>query len=188
MASPISATKGRPRKPAGEAQRDYNVIELPAKGDLPRAPGLPDSGEYLKSTRDKWARLWAGPLAHILDPSMDVPALARLFGLYDEHERARRALKGKPRSGGKRVVEGSAGQPVLSPLAKYMRGLEPEIIRLEDRFGLSPAARLRMSVDASSRTRSRTLDDINRGFADGDEDEDETHDPRAIPTTSTETG
>jgi hypothetical protein len=44
------------------------------------------------------------------------------------------------------LVEGSTGQPVLSPFAAEVHRLEGVIAKLEDRFGLTPLARLRLGV------------------------------------------
>lgn len=84
----------------------------------------------------------------------DLPALQRLFSLYDEHDRAWRGYRRQ------RLVEGSQGQPVASPLFGVAMKLDAEIRALEDRFGCSPAARLRLGIHFGQA--ARTLEDLAR--------------------------
>jgi P27 family predicted phage terminase small subunit len=130
----------------------------------PPAPGL------LKASRASWERFWSSPLAPLTIPA-DLPALERLWSLYDERARAYRGYRHE------RLVEGSQGQPVLNPLAAAMKAMDAEIRALEDRFGLTPMARLRLGVQLGEAARS--LEDLNRSMDDDDPgDADEDVDPR----------
>jgi hypothetical protein len=74
-------------------------------------------------------------------------------------------------------VLGSQGQYVLNPLYRQMVTLETEIRNLEDRFGLSPMARLKLGVTFGDAARS--LADINANLEDDDDaDGDQTTDLR----------
>ena len=61
-----------------------------------------------------------------------------------------------------RLVAGSKEQPVLSPLLGYVLSLDAEIRQLEDRFGLTPRARLQLGVTFGEAHRS--LAELNAAF------------------------
>ena len=69
---------------------------------------------------------------------------------------------------------GSQGQPVLNPLGRQLSSSDAESRQLEDRFGLTPMARLRLGVQIG--TAARSLDDLNRQL--DHDDQDKTEDPR----------
>ena len=116
-----------------------------------------------------WQSLWASPLASAFLAS-DLPALGRLFELRDERVRASRVARRD------RVVPGSKGQPVLSPMVGYVATLDAEIRNLEDRFGLTPRARLQLGVTFGEAHRS--LADVNASFLEDDRHDDDREDPR----------
>jgi P27 family predicted phage terminase small subunit len=87
-----------------------------------------------------WAAFWRSPIAEVVIPAMDLPAVYRLFTLYDERERAYRAWRKQ------RLVRGSKGQLVLNPLAAQMNKMDTAIRQLEDRFGLTPKSRAQLGV------------------------------------------
>jgi P27 family predicted phage terminase small subunit len=166
---------GPPPKPAGRRQRrnprsstERAGPELVALAGGRGAPPDPPAG-LLKTVRDSWPRFWASELAQLVQPATDLPALERLWTLYDERMRA---LRGYRRQ---RLVRGSTGQMVLSPLAAAMKAFDSEIRALEDRFGLTPMARLRLGVALGEAARS--LEDLNRGL-DDDDSEPADADPR----------
>ena len=153
-------------KHGGRRQRkraaDLALVQPIAREAPPAPSGL------LKRTRERWDAFWRSPLGSVVSPETDVSALERLFTLYDERERAYRVVRKQ------RVVIGSTGQPVLHPLARQLCSYDGEIRQLEDRFGLTPMARLRLGVQIG--TAARTLDDLNRQL--DHDDENETEDPR----------
>ena len=91
------------------------VVELPAAGRDGPVPVLPGAKTLSKATLDWWAVMWASPMATMWDPEGDVPALARLAEVRNRAE-----------SGG------------------WSRTLSAEARQLEDRFGMSPLARVRL--------------------------------------------
>jgi P27 family predicted phage terminase small subunit len=97
-----------------------------------------------------------------------LPALERLFALYDDLERSNAAVK---KSG--HMVTGSQGQAVLNPLLRHIQVTQGEVRQLEDRFGLSPRARLSLNVTLGEAAKS--LADLNSEFMGGGDDDD---DPR----------
>jgi P27 family predicted phage terminase small subunit len=115
------------------------------------------SKRWLKTTRDAWVVLWDHNLTGAYEPT-DLPALRRLFDLRDQRARFERAVASRP------LVEGSQGQQVLNPLARQVSALDGEIRALEDRFGLTPAARLRLGITLGEA--AKTLADLQRGLGD----------------------
>lgn len=111
--------------------------------------------------------MWSSSLAATWQPETDLPALVRLIQLVDEAERFRRAGRKSP------LVEGSQGQPVVNPLLKQRDALLSEIRQLEDRFGLSPAARLKLGVVFADAHRS--IEQLNAQIVEAAADDD---DPR----------
>ena len=120
-------------------------------------PGL------LKVSRDMWSAFWQSDLGRAASTVTDLPVVTRLFTLYDERERAYRAVRKEGR-----LVEGSQGQPVMNPLLRQMSTFDVEIRNLEDRMGMSPKARLMLGIQLGAA--KKTLDDLNREVARGDDD------------------
>jgi P27 family predicted phage terminase small subunit len=123
-------------------------------------PALPGANDMLSETVEAWDEFWTSPLAGVVIESSDFPSMVRLFELRDEYKRTLSAYRQE------RVVKGSQGQPVISPLFAAMNGLLKEVRALEDRFGLSPQARLRLSIELGEATDS--LDKMNRALMGGD--------------------
>lgn len=166
---------GPPPKPPARRQRrntpSLNLVVPP--GDAPDEPRKKPaaSTEWLACTRDDWNDVWAdNVMAAIYNPGTDLQPLYRLFGLRDDRERFRRAVRRKP------LVDGSKGQPVTNPLAKLIPSLDRDILALEDRFGLSPKARLMLGVTLARAGAS--LDELAGGLFDNEPAGDEEEDPR----------
>jgi P27 family predicted phage terminase small subunit len=141
---------------ANRERRDLGLIQGGLAGPAPQPPiGL------LAASRTSWERFWSSPLASIVLPDTDLPALSRLWTLYDERTRMYRTIRRL------RMVRGSRGQPRANPLYSQMSVLDATIIRLEEAFGLSPGARLKLGVLLGDAARS--LSDLN---ADLERDDD----------------
>lgn len=157
-----------PPKPADRRQRRNprdlgKVVSVPSA----RSPVPPMPAGLLAPVRASWNAFWTSEQASLVMPA-DHPALLRLFALLDERERCFRAARKQ------RLVQGSTGQPQLNPLLKFVASLDAEIRQLEDRFGLSPLARLRLGVAFGEAHKS--LADLNRTLLEEVGDDD---DPRA---------
>jgi P27 family predicted phage terminase small subunit len=167
---------GPPPKPPDRRQgRGARTSTKRAGAGLVALPGgkveaPPPPAGLLKATRKAWERFWGSSLASLVVPDTDLLALERLFTLYDERARA---LNGYRKA---RLVRGSMGQVALSPLAKAIQAFDQEIRALEDRFGLTPMARLRLGVQLGEAAKS--LKEMNAGLADPDERPTEEVDPR----------
>jgi len=143
------------RKPAERRQGRGTVDVGPVSSPVPVQPE-PDP-EWGVGTLERWADFWASPLSGQVEAS-DYGALRRLFWLYDEIERLIGAVG---RTG--RVVAGSQGQPRANPLYKQVSEFQAECRQLEDRFGLSPKARLALGITYAEAALS--LDALNARLA-----------------------
>lgn len=167
----MSARKPAETRQRGKRTRDIGAPPVRAVGTV---PALPQSEKpLLKATQEAWAAFWSTePLAALVMPA-DRPALDRLFRMYDLRERLERMVIRQP------FMEGSTGQPVVNPAAKEVASLDGRILQLEDRFGITPMARLKLGIAFGEA--SRSLDRLNEGFDDDDADDDrDEEDPRAV--------
>ena len=139
-------------------RRDIGLISI--AGGRPELPAKPAG--LLRETALQWAAFWASPLAITTVPTTDAPAIVRLFRLRDERERMARVIRRA------RVVLGSQGQPRANPLYAQIASFDAEIRQLEDRFGLTPMARLKLGITLGDAARS--LADLNAEL-DGDLDD-----------------
>jgi hypothetical protein len=130
----------------------------------PHSRPVPDAPKgLLKATESAWSEFWRSSVSMLVEQA-DLPAVQRLFGLYDERERAFRAFREN------RYVAGSKGQPVLNPIARHMLSLDAEIRALEAIFGIGPVPRLRAGIAFAEARRS--LDDLNRSLDDREDEAD----------------
>jgi P27 family predicted phage terminase small subunit len=159
--------RGPLAKPDGRAQghRRGALLELVAPETIPEPP----SG-LLSATRTAWETYWRSEVAGAAT-DVDMPAVRRLFGLYDQFERAQRLARKSL------LVPGSKGQARLNPLADYALKLDTAILRLENELGLTPMSRARLGLTIGAMR--RTLDDLNARFRERD-DEPEVVDPRVV--------
>lgn len=145
---------------------------------VPSGPGMgalevPEAPEgLLPRTEEQWDAFWSSPVAQLVDRTSDMPALERLFLLYDDAARFRASIRANP------MVEGSQGQMVRNPFVKDLKDTQAETRQLEDRFGLSPRARLALNLTLGGV--AKTLADLNADFTGGDGDDDPRADFRVI--------
>lgn len=122
---------------------------------------------WLASTKKHWGEFWSSPAARKIETSLDLPAVDRLFALYDERARSLSAFRRN------RLVKGSQGQAVLNPLGRQINSLNTQILALEDRLGLSPMARLKLNLTlGEDPDEPGSLDDLNDALSFGDDDFD----------------
>lgn len=131
-------------------RRDYGLVAV--DGGLSAPVPDPPPG-LLTVTRADWDAFWRSPLAQTAIPDTDGPSIRRLFVLRDQAERMTRLIRKTP------LVEGSRGQIRPNPLGAQLAAMLAEVRQLEDRFGLSPMARLRLGVQMGDAARS--LADLN---------------------------
>lgn len=147
---------------------------------------------WLGSTKASWDRFWRSPARHVTVAELDLDALERLWSLYDERERAQRAIRAPQRARltgavlrgtDHRMVEGSQGQMRPNGLFNVIARLDAEIRQLEDRAGKSARARLILGMRVGGADPGR---DTGRDPEEGREPRDdhpesvEQEDPRVI--------
>ena len=129
---------GPPRKPAEERQRRNRYPTLTPDGQAPAVPvSVPAPPSHIRpSLIADWQGFWHTTMAGLVAPS-DLPALRRLWQL---RERSARAME---------LFE-ETGDAAMGRLAT---NTDAEVRHLEDRFGLTPYARMRFvsELDAAGR-------------------------------------
>ncbi len=125
------------RKPP-HRRHNRHTADLELRPDARLAVPDPPS-DWLVATKRTWSEFWSSPQAALVMEA-DLPAVERLFSYRDELSRSMAAFRKD------RFVEGSKGQPRLNPLSDHVVRLERLIGPLEDRFGVTPLARLRLGV------------------------------------------
>lgn len=149
------------KKKTAAARRRLTVVDggktkpaasPPAKSSTPVAD--PD---WLAATKKQWVAFWVSTPAKKIEASLDVPAVERLFTLYDERARSLKEFRKA------RLVRGSQDNMVLNPLGRQINSLNTQILALEDRLGLSPMARLKLNISLgdSGGNEPASLDDLN---------------------------
>lgn len=165
------AGRGRTRKDPAIRQRardhsphSLEAVATAAGTDLTSTAQHPEPPDGLMEvTKERWETFWASPVAVLVDRTSDLPALQRLFELYDDADRFRLHIRESA------MVEGSRGQMVRNPFVKDLKDTQVAILALEDRFGLSPRARLGLNLSLVGA--AKTLSDLNEDFGvDSDDD------------------
>lgn len=156
------ATAAKPKKPAAPRPPKLQVVDASTPPAAPkRSAGPAADTDWLTSTKKRWTAFWKSAPAKKIEASLDLPAVERLFTLYDERERSLRDFRKS------RLVRGSQDQMVLNPLGRQINSLNTQILALEDRLGLSPMARLKLniSLDGDSGGKPGTLDELNESLS-----------------------
>ena len=123
-----------------QAQRDKRaLIVLPDRAPS-RAPSPAVPPGLTKSAQSLWRRFWRSPVAGAINPDADRYLLVRWIQAVNEREITYPLLIAA------RLVKGSTGQLVLSPLARYLNQLEVTIAWCETQMGMTPAARARLGI------------------------------------------
>ena len=142
---------------AGTTRDVGDVVDIkPGVSRAPAAPHWPRQ-RLLAETVHLWETFWASGLARLVEEP-DVPAVRRLFRMYDERERMDRIFAKSP------FVEGSTGQVVAHPAARLIASLDERIAKLEPRFGLTPKGRMDLGIAFGAAAKS--LEDLNQEFDD----------------------
>src|SRR5262245_61200591 len=89
-----------------------------------------------------WRNYWRSELGLAADPATDLPPLYRLFKLHQE------------RDGLQEIYEKLEPSQKLAKksIARLLRLIDTDTLKLEDRFGFSPVARLRLGITGMKAT------------------------------------
>jgi P27 family predicted phage terminase small subunit len=167
------ATRGNATVPAAKKQAervqrrnkpkaaDSQVVKI-------NTSSMPPAPRMSRTLQDSWKTLWRSELAAHWNHDSDLLAMKRLFSLYD------RLAKYEKEAGTEALVRGSTGQLVMNPLLKAADTLRGQILALEDRFGLTPMARLKLGIALGSA--SQSLEEMNKRLASDDAEADEIDD------------
>lgn len=118
----------------------------------------PDEGWH-EITVQQWEDYWDSDVAGAAEEA-DLPLVYRLFRYRDEHTRLQMQWAGM--ADDERVTEGSNRKDALRlhPIADRMRHLEADMLKLEDRLGLSPLSRARLGIEVGNA--QITWDQVNK--------------------------
>lgn len=156
---PSSQLQGR-----GSAYRGTNAVVL-SPDQARKVPAAPKG--LSKAAREVWRAFWKSPLGGAVDYQGDGPALRRWITLVDERDQIfARFVDGWE----DRTVRGSMGQISLNPLLKLEERYTREIMMYEDRFGMTPLARMRLGIAIGQAHES--LDGMRKRLADDPERRD----------------
>lgn len=149
-----TTTPGPPPNPNSESTRRRGRLQVLAPPDPTIRPDPPATLTPVAIAA--WDAFWQSPMARFVIPT-DLPALRRLFRLYDQREAFLDQGLEDP------MAEGSQHQPSLSPYLREVDTLDGKILTLEDRFGMSPLSRLKLQVIVGDA--SRSLAETNKRLA-----------------------
>jgi P27 family predicted phage terminase small subunit len=126
------------KKPA-ERRHNLKTKDMGLVVALP-SPRLPSPQPHWRGeVVEGWNDFWSSHLASVVKVT-DAPALSRLFDLRHRLLEAQDSFDAEP------IVQGSTGQPTMSPWAQEVHRLEAAVSKLEGQFGLTPMARLKLGV------------------------------------------
>lgn len=143
-------SRGPLKEPQAQGHREHAEIVVLTQPPVSRPE--PPAG-LTEPTLASWDIYWASPVASVAD-EVDLPAIRRLFGLYDQYEKAASIASQAL------VVKGSVGQIRVNPLAEHMLKLEGAILRLENELGLTPMARARLGLAVTEV--GKTIEELNQ--------------------------
>jgi phage terminase small subunit len=115
------------------------VVELAAEAAV--VPGAPAG--LGREAVETWHAFFLSDAARAVRVESDLPRLVRWIVAVDEWHRVSKTFRRK------RLVAGSMGQPVLNPLAAYLRQLESTIAAAETEYGMTPLSRMKLGLTAA---------------------------------------
>lgn len=158
-----TSTPGKPPNPNSARSKRRGLVQvLPAPMVVVRRE--PPAG-LSASAGAAWDTYWQSPMARFVIDS-DLPALRRLFELYDQRAEFLDEGLREP------LVEGSQHQPKISPYLREADVIDEKILALEDRFGMSPLSRLKLQVIVGDASRSIAETNARLSAATADDETD----------------
>jgi P27 family predicted phage terminase small subunit len=116
----------------------YRPLRLVGNGDEHITPTCPDGAS--EDAKAAWATLWQSPLRGAIAET-DIPALSRWIWWYDAWREAAEEIScyGPTRQGSRQDL-------VLRPAVRFLRICEAALGDLEEAFGMTPLARMRLGI------------------------------------------
>ncbi len=115
--------------------------ELNGSAPIPREQLPPPPDGLVPAAVDYWYRYLGSVVGQrVVNLDIDGPALYRWAECVSQR------LKLQPQLAEKPLVKGSTGQDVVNPLNTLIVNLTREIERLEEHFGMTPVARMRLGI------------------------------------------
>ena len=145
----------------GSAYKNTETVVLTANAAR-KVPGAPKG--LTPEARATWREFWRSPLASAVDYAGDGPALRRWIWLVSERDRLVARFYSQSEERLSLTTFGSTGNTVLHPLLRLEERLSREIMMYEDRFGMTPLARMRLGVAIGQAHES--LDGMRKRLAD----------------------
>lgn len=144
--------------PSASAMRpDHRLpaVNADLKGSL-GVGAIPDPNDrWGLDTTAQWHEFWSSALTQVLIQT-DIPALRRLFDLYDIYERTMDLMF----SGVMADNDGSGGLLFLGevhPAVRQLDILAKQIERLEERFGVTPLVRAKLGLTIGDLQRAESM-------------------------------
>lgn len=136
------------KRPEDRVRRNLPEV-LDGSGDVPAVSGVPAPPSGLSEPLQRaWDGLWTSPVAQLLDPVSDLPAVTRLWRLYAAGERLdERMASGDPEE--------------FDAVVATRTRVASECRLLEGQLGLSPRSRLALGLALlAGRKQGGSLDDL----------------------------
>lgn len=125
----------------------------------PALPTPPPPGWLSQPLQSAWLGVWASPVARLLDPISDLPAVTRLFRLYTLAERIDARMDAEPDPDG--------DEPSFHADVSARVKVAAEVRQLEGVLGLSPRSRLALGLALLAGNRGvASLDDATEAADD----------------------
>lgn len=146
------------KRPEDRQRRNLpTVLDAGEASDPARVVPDPPAG-LSGALRAAWDGLWRSPVAQLLDPVSDYPAVSRLFGLYLLGERMDARLSAPVDEDGSSFESMSAARVRVASECRLLEG----------QLGLSPRSRLALGLALlAGRKQGGSLDDLADEVNDG---------------------
>lgn len=139
----------KPQKPVSalqytrEGRAERRTLRVVDPGEPRPVPRCPDGLQ--PGARRRWRAFWHSAVAAAIDLAADAEAIHRWAHCVSERERLQPLADKTP------LVKGSTGQLTDNPLYGIIARYTKEIAYLEEHFGMTPLARMRLGLVATER-------------------------------------
>ena len=136
-------------KKSNAARRDtHSPTQLVELGSLSELQAPPPPEGIRAELVTWWNAYFQSDIARAVYRSSDLPALERLVSLYELRAVAFELGVAEP------IVRGGNNQKTENPMLKALTRYDADITQLEDRFGLTPRARVNLGIQVGTATKA----------------------------------